>query len=67
MSNADPIRYAWERCNPGVPFPAALARTAMDLSVPIFYASAPRVVVGREAVEAALLSFIHKPSPESRS
>jgi hypothetical protein len=28
----DPIRYAWERCNHGVPLPAVLARSAAVLA-----------------------------------
>ena len=26
-NRVDPIRYAWERCNPGVSFPSLLARS----------------------------------------
>jgi len=28
LQRVDPVKYAWARCNPGIPLPAVLARSA---------------------------------------
>lgn len=59
----DPIRYAWERCNPGVPFPRVLARSrdaplaAPDPMTPCRYGLTSQVISADAAVPAALYSW----------
>jgi len=73
MKNVDPIRYAWEGCNLGVAFPAALARSATTTSVATILSNAydeprvPRAVTGVDAAQTALLSFILGPFRDSSS
>ena len=69
----DPIRYAWEHRNPGMPFPSALGRSrdsplaAPSLVTPWRYELPPsRIVSGDAAVAAALYSWAapHNDTPE---
>lgn len=66
MANEDPIRYAWERCNPRVPFPAVLTRTATEF-LTAFYPGVARSIGKTAVVGAALVKFIHAPSLDNGS
>jgi hypothetical protein len=64
MRSVDPIRYAWQGCNFGVPFPTELARTTtvsrLAVSLANLYGEA-RVTgefAGVRAAQAALDAFI---------
>jgi len=58
----DPIRYAWEHCNPGVPFPSALGRSrdsplaAPGLVTPWRYDLPPPPAISGDSPVAAALS-----------
>jgi hypothetical protein len=64
MSTVDPIRYAWESCNRGVPFPSALRRSATASAVATSLSNAhtdlsPEAAgAGVSTAQAALHSFV---------
>jgi hypothetical protein len=63
MTIVDPIRYAWEGCNFGVPFPTELARTARVSPLAASLANVYELRVtgefaGVRAAQAALHAFI---------
>jgi hypothetical protein len=64
MNQVDPIRYAWEGCNLGVPFPAELAKcaTVSRLATSLWNvrgeAGVPADLVALGAAQAALHAFI---------
>jgi hypothetical protein len=71
MRNLDPIRYAWQCCNPHVPFPLALTRAAASSNMAASLASVhadptpPAETATVDAVQAALDSFINGEAPQS--
>jgi hypothetical protein len=68
----DPIRFAWRVCNPGVPLPATLARTAGSSALAQSLSDARFRMTGeapasRAAAQAALELFILSESPTHTS
>jgi hypothetical protein len=62
MNNVDPIRYAWEGCNLGIPFPAILGKNVFSPGMAALSSRdvelATEAFAETKAVQAALQAFV---------
>jgi hypothetical protein len=62
MNNVDPIRYAWEGCNLGIPFPAILGKNVFTPGMAALSNRDGELVTEAfaetKAVQAALQAFV---------
>jgi hypothetical protein len=62
MNHVDPVRYAWEGCNLGIPFPAILGRNVFSPGMAALASGDAELVTETfaesKAVQAALQAFV---------